>query len=124
MKKKSFFKLAALTLCVFLAAGCSIPQIDMGNITEETGASQAENPKAVEISNITKPFGDAGFRVYELPDEKQYNIIDVQDGLAMIEVDGGPVITVDLSTGATAEKEGSVISDDDWATYGKTILNG
>ena len=124
LKKKSFFKLAALTLCVFLAAGCSIPQIDMGNITEETGASQAENPKAVEISNITKPFGDAGFRVYELPDEKQYNIIDVQDGLAMIEVDGGPVITVDLSTGATAEKEGRVISDDDWARYGKSILNG
>ena len=149
MKKKSFLKLAALLISVSLAAGCSVPDTETSTSTKETAAaeakseppvsdtakeektpgetsvsSEAEEPKTVEINDFTKPFGDTEFRVYEAPEGKDYYIIDIQGGIALIDVDNGPVTTVDLSTGETAEKEVRVISEDDWGRYGTSLVNG
>ncbi|MGN0655701.1 MAG: hypothetical protein ACI4KR_02825 [Ruminiclostridium sp.] len=151
MKKKSFLQIAALLLSVSLAAGCSVPDIQISTVTKETDAavtSETTEPptddtaneektpeetsassedgeqKPVEITDITKPYADTELRIYELPDEKEYYVFDLQGSLALLDVLDGNVMAVDLTTGKTGEKESREISDDEWGRYGTSIVNG
>ncbi|MGN0577777.1 MAG: hypothetical protein ACI4J4_04065 [Ruminiclostridium sp.] len=147
--KKSFLKSAALLLSVSLIAGCNISGVEISTVTKETevseasaeppvsdtakeeettgeasASSEAGEPKPVEINEITAPFGDTALRVYELPEDKDYYVVDIEGSFAMLSVNDGPVTAVDFSTGETAEKEGRALSEEDWGRYSTAIVNG
>ena len=98
MKKKSFLQIAALLISVSLAAGCSLPDIEITTVTkesdpveasvsteeqpaedtankentpEETSVSEDGEQKPVEITDIAKPYRDTELLIYDMPDEKE-----------------------------------------------------
>ncbi len=152
MKKKSFLQIAALLLSFSLAAGCSVPDIQISTVTketdaavtsettseqsvsdtakeektpEETSASSGEGEqKPVEITDITKPYADTELLIYELPDKKEYYVFDLQGSLALLDDSDGNTMALDLTTGKIAEKEKREVGEDDWGRYSTSIVNG
>lgn len=151
MKKKSFLQIAALLISVSLAAGCSLPDIEITTVTkesdpvetsvsteeqpaedtankentpEETSVSEDGEQKPVEITDIAKPYRDTELLIYDMPDEKEYYVFDLKGSLALIDDAEGNTMALDLTTGKIAEKERREIGYDDWGRYSTAIVNG